>query len=225
MLDLKMLPQHISVEGINGCGKTTFLDQFQELFDREGIPNVRMEMMPAGPLRDQILGNPDLTETMRLLLIRTLSLQVQRNIKEALQDGKWVLTDRGWLSYLVYQGQTPEISSMRTMLEMSLVDPFPKTNFTIFLDVDVETALKRRTMRSATNAQSDHFETGIIEHETLLMELFLSELDKASFVQTTDGIIQLDGELSPELLAHIAFDMINDEIQENYSRYLENQHG
>lgn len=225
MLDLKMTPQYVSVEGINGCGKTTFLEQFQELLDKEGIPNVRLEMMPEGPLRDQILGNPDLTEEMRLLLIRTLSLQVQRDIREALQCGKWVLTDRGWLSYLVYQGQTPEITAIRAILERALANPFPKTSFTVFLDVSVETALRRRTMRSVSNHQVDHFETGVIEHEAFLKDLFLSELDKASFIQSPDGIVQLDGELSPELLAHIAFDMINEELQENYTRYLENQHG
>lgn len=225
MIDLKMIPQYITVEGINGSGKTTFLDHLQCLFDEEGIPHVRMEMMPNGPLREVILGDGGLTESMRLLLIRTLSLQVQKDVKRVMQKGKWVLMDRGWLSYLVYQGQTPDLRRLRDGLERSLADPFPKTDFTIYLDVSVRTALWRRMRREAHEGiVVDHFESNDQDHENMLHDLFITEAGAPTFIKDPENLLWLDTENMDTLfLAQMAFDEIKEKMQSNFNRYLEHQ--
>lgn len=219
MLDLKAVPKIIVIEGINGCGKTTFIQALQETMDQANLPNVIHTMAASGPLREEVLNNQDLTPIQRMMLFRVMSLTVQRDIKRSLSENKWVLLDRGWVTYQVYQGICCGLSHQQRMLEGILADPFPKADFTVFLDVGLELANQRMATRSAA---PDFFENISRQFDEKAEEGFryLINSEEADNRWRSNYITFYD-ELPPKLMANMAWDQIKQVILDDFeaSRY------
>ncbi|OGT45338.1 MAG: dTMP kinase [Gammaproteobacteria bacterium RIFCSPHIGHO2_12_FULL_41_20] len=145
----------ISVEGIEGAGKSTILHYIQTYLSANHDVVVTRE--PGGtPLAEQmrhILLHIDVHEIMTaeaelLLMFAGRAQHIERVIKPALLAGKWVVSDRFVDATYAYQGGGRGVNERWIdMLEQWIVKGV-KPCLTVLLDVPPELGLARAQRRS-----------------------------------------------------------------------------
>lgn len=152
----------ITVEGIEGVGKTTNLEFIEHHLRQRGIDVVLLTREPGGtPLAENIrtLLLAEREEkvdavTELLLMFAARAQHVSRVIKPALARGEWVLCDRFTDSSYAYQGGGREMPLQQIeVLERLVLGEFAP-DLTIILDLPVGQGLQRAEKRSA----KDRFE-------------------------------------------------------------------
>lgn len=146
----KTMGKLIVFEGIDGAGKTTQIKLLAEWLNQTLIsPKVAMTQQPGGTLLGnrirEILLNPDLDicDRAELLLFAADRAEHCHQIKRWLNDGAIVLCDRFTASTVAYQGYGMGIN-LELMSRINLISTNGlKPDLTIWLDLDVETALSR----------------------------------------------------------------------------------
>jgi dTMP kinase len=141
----------ISLEGPEGSGKTSQLPLLAD-FLREQGHDVVITREPGGtPISDQIrevlvsMKNQDLRPRTEILLFLASRAQlVEQLIQPSLASGKIVICDRFSDSTLAYQGYGHgfPLSTLRQMLDFATGGLKP--DLTLYLDLDVESGLKRK---------------------------------------------------------------------------------
>ena len=152
----------ITLEGIEGAGKTTCMAQVQALLEAAG-KEVMKTREPGGTdlgedLRRLLLGHKHtgMAEDSELLLMfASRAEHLQRKILPALERGEWVLCDRFTDATYAYQGGGRGIENARIQQLESWVQRGVKPDLTLLLDLPVELGLKRAGKRSAP----DRFES------------------------------------------------------------------
>jgi dTMP kinase len=142
----------ITLEGVEGSGKTTQLPLLAEYLQGQGY-NVLITREPGGtPVGDQIrrvlldLKNTSMLPRTEILLFQASRAQlVEEVIKPQLARGGIILCDRYADSTLAYQGygyQVVDLEQLRQAVHFATSGLKP--DLTLFLDVDVEMGLRRR---------------------------------------------------------------------------------
>lgn len=134
--------------GLDGCGKTTLIKRLSAYFQELGLP-VMLTKQPTNAVRQsKIFRNYMDQEDHEGFEYRSLSLlaasdRVQHSnqiILPALKEGKIVLSDRYFYSCLAnLQARGFE----EDLWIYEIAKSIPKPDLAFFLDVDVETAIKR----------------------------------------------------------------------------------
>lgn len=149
-----MTGKFITIEGVEGVGKSTNIDYLKALFDSHGIDYV-VSREPGGTLlaekiRDLLLSinEEPLTAVAELLLVFAARAQhIETLIRPALEAGQWVLCDRFTDATFAYQGagrglDTKVIDALQDIVQNSL-----RPDLTLILDLDPEIGLQRATAR------------------------------------------------------------------------------
>jgi dTMP kinase len=153
----------ITLEGPEGCGKTTQLSLLADWF-REHGDDVLTTIEPGGePVAEQIRlilldGDTPLSERAELLLYLAARAQhVDRVIRPALEAGKVVLCARFADSTLAYQGYARGLDAdfIRRANEFATSGLAP--DLTLLIDVPVELGLDRQMVRNRMEAESLEF--------------------------------------------------------------------
>lgn len=142
----------IVVEGLEGAGKSTAINQIKQVLLDVGIKDVITTREPGGtPLAEQLRtlvkqGHPDepLTDKAELLMLYAARVQLVENvIKPALAKGQWVVGDRHDMSSQAYQGggRGMDTSLMQSLKETVLGEFAP--SLTLYMDIDPEVGLAR----------------------------------------------------------------------------------
>jgi len=144
----------ITIEGIEGVGKSTNIDLLARLVE-DGGHRVMTTREPGGtPIAEnirQILkehGDEPLPDVAELLLMfAARSINVNNAIRPALESGTWVIADRFTDSTRAYQGGGRGFprESIEWLAEFVHGDLQP--DLTILLDAPVETAMQRAGRR------------------------------------------------------------------------------
>ena len=146
----------ITMEGLDGCGKTTQSDAVEKALRDRGY-TVRRSREPGGcPISEKIrtllldvanTGMDDITEAMLYAAAR--AQHVRQVILPALQEGDVVLCDRFVDSSVAFQGGGRElgVALIEQINAPAIEGCLPDA--TIYLRLDHETALKRRANASA----------------------------------------------------------------------------
>lgn len=175
----------ISLEGIEGCGKTTQLRLLADWLRAAGH-EVLTTREPGGcPIADQIraiLLTPEshgLVPRAELLLYAAARAQhVDEVLKPALATGKIVLCDRYTDATLAYQGggrglDHRLISELNTLASDGL-----SPQLTLLLDLPVEIGLGRATSRNQITAdQEGRFEQESLDFHRRVQEAYRSLAD------------------------------------------------
>jgi dTMP kinase len=140
----------ITLEGIEGCGKTTQIQYLSEYFENRRLPHI-MTREPGGTDIGQkirtILLNPetrDLVPTAELLLYMADRAQhIHALIKPCLKEGKIVICDRYYDATVVYQGFARGLDTGFIMDLHKLVLEDLKPDITFLLDVSPRIGLAR----------------------------------------------------------------------------------
>jgi dTMP kinase len=149
-----MKSQFISIEGLEGAGKTTQAKVLCEWLERKGIEYVRTRepggTVIAETIRELVLShyNETMDSTAELLLVFAARKQhVETLIKPALDAGKWVISDRFTDATYAYQGGGRELGSeLIQTLENIVLNGFAP-DLTLWFDCDAEVGLNRARER------------------------------------------------------------------------------
>jgi dTMP kinase len=144
----------ITVEGIEGVGKSTNIDVLKNAIERRGL-KVLTSREPGGTpmaekIRDILFEHGD--EPMpgnaeMLLMFASRALHVDNLIRPALADGTWVICDRFTDSSRAYQGAGRGIGQDNINTLAEWVHPDLQPDLTILLDAPVETGMGRAEER------------------------------------------------------------------------------
>ncbi len=151
----------ITVEGIEGAGKSTQMDVIGKFLDGKGI-RVVVTREPGGtPLSEavrELLLNPDNSgmsmDTELLLVFAARAEHLHKVIRPALESGDWVLSDRFTDATFAYQGGGRGIEAARIAALEEWVQGGLRPDLTLLLDVPVEVGMAR----IAGRGQPDRFE-------------------------------------------------------------------
>lgn len=202
----------ITLEGIEGCGKTTQARRLVGRLREFAIPLV-LTLEPGGTdvgqgIRRILLDsrNRNLSALAELLLYAADRAQhVEEVIKPSLEQGKWVVCDRFFDATTVYQGYArgQDLRLIRTLNKEASFGIWP--DITFLLDCPVEIGLERALKRNKTLLQKgqDRFERERMDFHAAVREGYLSmaEKDHERFV-VLDATIPED-ELEETIYEHV----------------------
>jgi dTMP kinase len=144
----------ITVEGIEGTGKSTNIDFLTSLVERKGFAVMRTREPGGTPMAERIRqllldhDQEELPEIAELLLFfAARSLHLRNAIVPALQSGKWVVCDRFTDATRAYQGSGRGLDSERIEQLADWVQEGMEPDLTILLDAPAEIGLQRAADR------------------------------------------------------------------------------
>lgn len=153
----------ISLEGIEGAGKSTVGRMVCEWLGQRGIP-ARLTREPGGTPLAETVRNIALTHGQEplsavaetLLMFAARSIHVENLIRPTLASGEWVVCDRFTDATRAYQGSGRGVDAALIEELARAVHPDLQPDCTLLLDLPVALGLARARARSG--AASDRFE-------------------------------------------------------------------
>jgi dTMP kinase len=176
----------ISIEGCEGAGKSTAVRFVEDYLKRLSVDHI-ITREPGGTeiaeeIRNLLLHHHDevmATETEALLMFASRAQHIKHKILPALQEGKWVITDRFTDASYAYQGGGRELGIEKIdQLKQWVLGDF-EPDMTVLLDLSVELSasrLKRRAKLDRIEVEKQDFFERIRE-----MYLALAHRDKKRF--------------------------------------------
>lgn len=137
-----MRGKFITLEGLDGAGKSTHLEWLAEQLRRVAGRNVIVTREPGGTplgerLRALILGEPMDVGTETLLVFAARQQHLAQVIRPALSRGDWVLSDRFTDATFAYQGGGRGVPVEKLGVLEDWVQEGLQPDLTLFFDVPV----------------------------------------------------------------------------------------
>lgn len=202
----------ITIEGIEGSGKTTLISRLSEYFNSRG-EDVIVTREPGGCELGSLLRSLVLSSELRLtteselfLFLADRAQHVSECIEPAIISGKTVFCDRYADSTIVYQGygRGMNIGKLWEFNEVAIKGIWPKK--TLLLDIEVEKALERACIRNETlglNVLEGRFELESIDFHNRIRDGFLHWAGR-----NPDRITILNADTTPEELFQQALNVL-----------------
>ncbi|HEY6044157.1 MAG TPA: dTMP kinase [Nitrosospira sp.] len=165
----------ITLEGIDGAGKSTHLDWLADFFRNRG-KTVVVTREPGGTplgerLREFLLDNRQImhAETEALLMFAARREHLDKVILPALDEGSWVISDRFTDASFAYQGGGRGIPAHKLAQLEDWVQGDFQPYLTLYLDVGVELGRQRTSVIK----KADRFEKEQDEFFRRVREVYL----------------------------------------------------
>ena len=196
----------ISVEGIEGVGKSTLLPLMAETLRQSGVKVIETRE-PGGTvigeqIRDVLLHQKEAAiapVTELTLMFAARAQHLEEVIKPALQAGHWVLCDRFTDSTYAYQGGGRQLpTSLIEKIEHAVIED-SQPDHTLLLDLDVIEGLNR----AAQTGAKDRFESESIAFFNRVRAAYLSrasQFDRITVMSAAPPLM----EVSKAVVAWIA---------------------
>jgi dTMP kinase len=148
----------ITLEGIDGAGKSTHLNWLAERLRSQG-KNVLVTREPGGTplgeaLRELLLHQAMHLETEALLMFAARREHLDKVIIPALREGTWVISDRFTDASFAYQGGGRGVDESKLNILEQWVQQDLQPDLTLLFDVTLEVSRQRLS----NNATLDRFE-------------------------------------------------------------------
>jgi dTMP kinase len=148
----------ITLEGIDGAGKSTHLNWLAERLRSQG-ENVLVTREPGGTplgeaLRELLLHQAMHLETEALLMFAARREHLDKVIIPALREGTWVISDRFTDASFAYQGGGRGLDESKLRILEYWVQQDLQPDLTLLFDVTLEVSRQRLS----ANASLDRFE-------------------------------------------------------------------
>lgn len=171
-----MRGKFITLEGIDGAGKSTHLEWIADWVRTRGHPVV-VTREPGGTplgemLRDLLLTQPMHRETETLLIFAARREHLDKVIQPAMEKGHWVICDRFTDATFAYQGGGRGIARAKLELLEQWVQDGLQPDLTFLFDVTTDVS----RARLALNLTLDRFEQ---EQEAFFQRVREAYLERA----------------------------------------------
>ena len=163
-----MRGKFIVIEGIDGCGKTTQIDELSKWLPNSGLINKDSKIIttrePGGSLlgkklRGLILDNNENNKPSPLAELLLYSADraehISKIIAPALNNNDWVISDRFSDSTLAYQGYGRNINLEIIKNIESIVCQGEYPDLTFFLEISPEESIYRRKNKMPDRIESE----------------------------------------------------------------------
>lgn len=155
-MNFSQIGKFITIEGVEGVGKTTNIDFIRQWLKQQGIPHINTREPGGTPLAEgirELLLSPReeaVDENTELLMMFAARAQhLAQVIKPALARGEWVVCDRFTDATYAYQGGGRGVSMEKIAQLETLVQDTLRPDLTFVLDIPVDQGLARAKSRSA----------------------------------------------------------------------------
>ena len=169
-----MKAKFITLEGIEGSGKTSSLKSITDLLDKRNISYI-VTREPGGSSIGKelraILLDPETEispEVELLLMLSDRKDHVEKVILPNLEKGNWVVSDRFMDSSIAYQGGGRQLGK-KLIISLSEYLNLPQPDLTLLFDLPVETSLSRVKARG----ELDRFEKEELEFHKRIRNTYL----------------------------------------------------
>lgn len=153
-----MTGRFITLEGVDGAGKSTHIEWLVQALRARGLDVVSTREPGGTPLgerlRSLLLSEPMGLDTETLLMFAARCEHLQQVIAPALARGAWVVCDRYTDATYAYQGGGRELGAARVAALEQWLQPTLRPDLTWLFDVPLEVA----RARMAGERQLDRFE-------------------------------------------------------------------
>ena len=169
-----MKSKFITLEGIEGSGKTSSLKSITDLLDKKNISYVVTREPGGGSIGKElrsILLDPETEispEVELMLMLSDRKDHVEKIILPNLEKGNWVVSDRFMDSSIAYQGGGRQLGK-KLIISLSEYLNLPQPDLTLLFDLPVETSLSRVKARG----ELDRFEKEELEFHKRIRNTYL----------------------------------------------------
>lgn len=205
--------KYIQVEGMDGSGKSTVVEAIVAWLTEQGIEHIVVQEPGSTPLGAELrnivkdAGYP-IDDVAEAMLFAAARRQVWVSVvKPALERGVTVVTDRGLLSSYAYQGggrdcyeQVLDLASITFGGRQQIYD------LSIYLDIDVETAIARSKLRGMLDRIEKAGPTFFAEVREYYHDIF----KHTEVREYLDKVTKVDATQSKEEVAHAAVSALKD---------------
>ncbi len=202
----------LTVEGAEGVGKSTHIETIKKFLDSRDIPHI-LTREPGGTpvaerIRELLLAVDEdeaLCELSELLLVFASRAQhLERVVKPALAQGKWVICDRFTDATYAYQGGGRGLDVAIIASLESLVQGELKPDLTIILDLDPRIGIQRASERG----ELDRFEREQIEFFDKVRQRYLdiaaADPQRCAVIDAGNDLATVSSELRKILRSRVA---------------------
>ncbi len=201
-----MRGKFITVEGIEGVGKSTNIEFLSGLIEQQGF-GVLVTREPGGTplaerIREMLLEHgdeplPDIAES--LLFFASRSLHVNNRIRPALEAGKWVVCDRFTDASRAYQGYGRSLGLEKINLLADWVHGDLQPDLTLLLDAPAEVGKDRAEKRGETD-RLDAEEAAFYQRvRDGYLSLAAAEPERFAVVDASRDLAQVQAEIRREM--------------------------
>jgi dTMP kinase len=169
----------ITFEGIDGSGKSTQLQLLAAELRSQGV-NVLTTREPGGTplgrqLRKAFLETREIVSPMAELLAFAAdrAQHVELLIRPALTAGRLVISDRFADATFAYQGAGRGFPEEKVLKVIELATGGMKPDLTLFLDITVETAIRRMAARDASESIKNRMDEETAEFYSRVRKAYL----------------------------------------------------
>ena len=203
-----MKGKFITLEGIEGSGKSTSLETIKNFLTELDIEFILTKEPGGGPLgkdlREMLLNKESKisSEVELLLMMADRKNHIDELVLPNLQNGLWVISDRYLDSTYAYQGGGRQLNISKIDFLTNLLN-LPKPDLTLLFDLPPKIALERASLRS----ELDRFESEPIEFHTRIRDLYSlraqNEPDRFRIIDATKNLKQVEDQLLTYLRSFI----------------------
>lgn len=192
----------ISVEGIEGVGKSSNIDVLVSHIKEAGYEVLTTREPGGTPLAEDIRqllmhrGDEPIPEIAELLMMfAARSLNVNNNIRPALDAGRWVVCDRFTDSSRAYQsgGRGLPMAIVNELAEWVHGDLWP--DLTILLDAPVEVGMARAGNRSAPDRIEQEENAFFARVRESYLQQASAEPDRFVVLDTTRDLVAVQADV------------------------------
>jgi dTMP kinase len=201
----------LTIEGIEGVGKSTQVARLSKNLQERGIAHVVTREPGGTPLaeriREIVLTSRDepLPPTAELLLMfAARAVHLANHVEPSLRRGQWVICDRFIDATYAYQGGGRRLSVDNIGQLETMVQGARRPDLTILLDAPVEQALGRARQRNA-GAAADRFESERAEFFERVQDVY-----RARAAAEPNRIAVVDASRSVDQVARQIIDLLEE---------------
>ncbi|MBU3671579.1 MAG: dTMP kinase [Sinobacteraceae bacterium] len=191
-----MRGRFITLEGIEGAGKSTLASALRDALQARGL-TVALTREPGGTplaerLRDLVLTRGEervSPEAETLIMFAARAVHLDNLVRPALERGTWVICDRFTDATRAYQGGGRGVSTDFIEQLAQTVHAGLEPDLTLLLDLPVEEGLRRAARRRVDRGdQTDRFESETVAFFSRVRERYLHIAESAARCQCIDAL-------------------------------------